>query len=226
MSKLFKIVLVIAVVLDALSVYFIDFIPRYITFFIPIPLLVINYVSKVSKPNFIYLLSFVFTYLGTNFYILLDTPRNVMSYYAIAMLFYNIGLIIYNYLIFVEVSYTIKNLMQFLLLFALNLVVPIYLFYNKLRIDDFTMMLIYAANIILFFQLTYMLKQKNKELNLAFIGSCIFLFSSFCSGIYFFSPNRELRIFGAIGVLTFWATHVLMSLHVIKNSKLLQEELK
>lgn len=226
MNKLFKIVLAIAVVLDVLSFYLTNFIPRHITFFIPIPLLLINYVSKVSKPNLMYLLSFIFTYIGTTLYYLTPNPNNVISYFSIAVFFYSIALVIYNYLIFREINYTKRNLLQFFVLYAVCMFLPIYFFYNQLRIDDFVAMIMYSANTIMFFQLTYMLKQKNRLFNLVFIASCIFLFSSFCSGVYYFYPVEAFKIISAIGVLTFWITHILMSLHVIKNSKLLKEELK
>lgn len=219
MNKLFKIVLAIAVVLDVLSFYLTNFIPRHITFFIPIPLLLINYVSKVSKPNLMYLLSFIFTYIGTTLYYLTPNSNNVISYFSMAVFFYSIGLVIYNCLIFRDVNYSTTNLLQFFSLYVVCMFLPIYFFYNQLRVDDFVAMIMYSVNTIMFFQLTFILNKKSKGINLAFMASCIFLFSSFCSSIYYFHSIKAFKIFEAIGVLTFWLTHILMSSYMIKNYK-------
>lgn len=205
--------------LDVLSAYLQDFIPRYITFFIPIPLIVINYSNSVKQPNKIYLLSFVFTYIGTTLYYLTGDSSITLSYFSMAIVSYSIGLAIYNYLIIERIKYGLRELIQFIILYAMCLVVPIYFFFRQLRVDDFVSMIIYSINTILFFQITFLLKQKEKRNNLAFTASAIFLFSSFCSGIYFFHPIEELKIFKAIDVVTFWTMHILFSLYMIKNSK-------
>lgn len=218
MSKFFKILLIIAVSLDVLSAYFEDFMPRYITFFIPIPLIVINYSTKVKRHNVIYLLSFVFTYIATTLYHLTTDLDATLSYFSIAIVFYSIGLAIYNYLVFKKIKYGFREFIQFVILYPICLAMPIYFFFRQLRIDDFISMIIYSINTILFFQITFLLRQKEKRNNLAFTASCIFLFSSFCSGIYFFHPIEELKIFKAIDVATFWTMHILFSLYMIKNS--------
>lgn len=219
MSKFFKILLITAVLLDVLSAYFEDFIPRYITFFVPIPLIVINYSTKVKQHNVIYLLSFSFTYIATTLYYLTTDSDATLSYSSIAIVFYSIGLAIYNYLVFKKIKYRLREFIQFIVLYAICLAMPIYFFFRQLRTDDFISMIIYSINTILFFQITYILREKEKRNNLAFTASCIFLFSSFCSGVYFFHPIEALKIFKAIDVATFWTMHILFSLYMIKNSK-------
>lgn len=212
MGRFFYILLLIVISIDALGHVFSDYLSRDVTAFLPIPLLIINYFDKVSRPNIFYILSFIFTYLGITLYNL----RGEISF-PLALISYSIGILIYISVLVKRIPYKRKYILQFVFLVFLVLAFPVYKLFGKISLDRLLAMFLYATCILAFFCNALILSKKSKESRLALFSSICFVISTCCTASLLFS-NKKLIIAKVLAVVFLWLSHALMSLFVISIS--------
>lgn len=213
MGRGFYILLSIVIAVDVSGHIFPDYFSRNVTAFLPIPLLIINYFDKVAKPNIVYTLSFVFTYLGITLYNL----KGGVSF-ALALISYSLGILIYVSVLVKRISFQSRYIFQFILLVFLVLVFPIYKLFGNIKIERLLVMFLYVTSILALFYSAVILNRNTKGTKLALYSSICFIMTTCCTATLLFF-NKKLVIIKVLAAILFWLSHALMSLFVISISK-------
>lgn len=201
-----------ALILNEVSLFFPENLNNRVTSFLLVPILVIRYFGSTTKPNYVYMLSFLFTYIAITVYV-----SGIKYSFAIGLLLYSIGILIYAFLAKKNTYFNLVNLKQYLFVALAILIVPIYLTVNKVSLITFTSMLIYTLSIIFFLYCSFLLvKQNRPHAKYALIASIIYTFSTFCTALLIFYSNNLIITITA--TTTFWFAHLFMNLYMTNSN--------
>lgn len=213
MGRYFYILLSIVIVIDVFGHLFPVYFSRDVTAFLPIPILIINYFDKVTRPNIFYILSFVFTYLGITLYNLIGEVN-----FLLALISYSLGILIYVSVLMKRISFQTRYIFQFIVLVFLVNVYPIYKLFGNIKIDRLLVMFLYVTSILALFYCAVILNKNTKGTKLALYSSICFIMSTCCTATLIFF-NKKLVIIKVLAAVLFWLSHAIMSFFVISISK-------
>lgn len=193
-----------------------NYIDRSITTYIAVPVILIYYYINSKHSDYVYMLSFVFTFLGMTYF---NISTNTLQ--PIGIVFYGIALLIYIYKLIENTEvFSLKMVLYFALPFSIVAITIMYLLLKDLDENMFLTVAFYSMLVSVFFYISvfnYRVKQNAKTLKLL-ISGILLTISAICSGYNYFIdyklPFRVLEVF----TLTFF--HFFMCLYMVDVSKL------
>lgn len=215
-KPLFAVLFTLVLALNIYSTIYPQHINKIIATFTPIPLLVISYFNRTKTPNYLYMLSFLFMYLGATFYIL-----KIEYMFNLSLFVYTVGLGIYIKIIVDKIDFYKQHIILFLLISFVLLAYPACLFIKNVSVPDFLSVLIYGLTILLFFYTTALLviqKGSSTKNTFALIASGLYIVSTVGSGFLMFVKPKPLAL-EIITVTSFWVSHLFMNLYMILRDK-------
>lgn len=197
-----------ALILNETSLFYPETLNNQITSFLLVPILIVRYYSSTIKPNYLYMLSFIFTYFAITVYV-----SGYKHSFVGGLLLYSIGILIYAFLVKKDTYFTISHFIQYLLIATLILALPVYLVYKEVNLKTLISMLIYTLSIIFFFYCSFLLVKQHKPYGkYALIASSIYTLSTTCTALLiFYSKNLIITV---TATTTFWLAHLFMNLYM------------
>lgn len=215
-KPLFVVLFTLVLFLNIYSIIYPQHFNKIIATFTPIPLLIVSYYNRIKPPNYLYMISFLFMYLGATFYIL-----KIEYMFNMSLFVYTIGLGIYIKIIMDKIEFGKKHIILFLVFLLVILAYPAYFFIKNVSVPDFLSVLIYGLTILLFFYTTALLviqKGSSTKNTFSLIASGLYIFSTVGSGFLMLIKPKPLAL-EIITVTSFWISHLFMNLYMILRDK-------
>ncbi|MFK7746906.1 MAG: hypothetical protein AB8B65_00810 [Kordia sp.] len=200
-------------ILDLLGVIYPDAVDRTYTTFLPFPALIVLYFCSVKKVNWLYVASLLSTFLGIIFF-------NMETYRKPALIFYGIGVLIYVIIALKKAGeIPIRSIFIAAIPFLVIYLVPLFYYYDEVKMEIFNYILFYVFSVGLFFfisTLVYTTRQNKPNLWLLSSGIVFVISTTIHGQNLFFGYIMWVR---AAVVLTFLYMHYAMYRYTIANKK-------
>jgi hypothetical protein len=211
-NKLLTYLYFFLLILDALGVIYPETIDRRYVTFLPLPVLIILYLYTAKKLNWWYVTALISTFLGIVFF-------NISSLFKVALIFYALGVCFYVIVTLKKaIIIPIRTIFLATIPFLIVYLVPLFLYYDAVRVEIFNYIMFYVFFVGLFFFISTLvyINQKNK-VNLWLLSSgIVFLLSTIIHGYYlFFEKLVTIRV-GI--VITFLFMHYAMYRYTIAQN--------
>lgn len=209
LQKILSVLYFSLMILDGLAIVYPNIIARQYITYLPLPVLMLLYFFSMKKINWNYTFALMATFVGIIFF-------KTVSYYKMALVFYTIGTLLYVIMTLkstVEIS--IKTIFKAAIPFLFVYLVPLFSYYDVIKMDIFNYILAYVFSVgLLFFISVLIYVHKRTKANLwLLISGIVFAISTIINGYYLF--KNQLITIRVCVIFAFLFMHYAMYRHVI-----------